>query len=242
MSDFATLRLPDGTEASFNIPKDLPDDRIIDHLTPTIEAVMKERSLQRQNIYDDDRGVTINAPVGATADQITYDDAVDNLGDKPFYYVGYKKVTDKFDDLMDYMSLPMDSFQKQTLDFAAGLSRYSGSLGFSEKEATDAIVKKLSDKSAEVNADFARKYKEADAGFGTDVFIGGINFAMTAKLLLMGKAGMSAFYGFHAISGTEEIYKELQEKDPDNSVNAAAAGIAGFGSAAVVMYAAIYLL
>lgn len=91
-------------------PPELSQDEISQY--DNIVSGVDPQGTKRENIYVMDRKAVINAPSGVSADQIGYEDDVQNLGKDRANYVGYKPKPQPeqstFDSVMETLATPVD--------------------------------------------------------------------------------------------------------------------------------------
>jgi len=190
----------------------------------------------RENIYNADKDVVINAPIGASAAQIDYHDEVDNLGANKGDYFGYAKSevprdASFYDKAFEVLALPTEDIVLQTNRAVTAGARYLRELGVTNEDSITKFIDKMSLSNEKLNQSVQQKRERAGGGFGTDVYVGATQLPYYAAL---GSArGAAVIYGLIGGANSERIYQEAIAANPDDENALAKASAAGFTSAAV---------
>jgi hypothetical protein len=207
-----------GVEVEF--PDDMPMEQINSSLAkqfPPLEAGQQPR----ENIYDADRNVVINAPIGARPEQIRFYDDVDNLGGKPSNYFGYQKVSKNpsiFEEAMTELALPVDELQLRTMKSATGTARLLSEYGIVDESAVSGFIEKMTRYTDGLSTVVQEKRKKSAETFlgelGTDVAVGLIQLPYYAAA--SGARGAALLYGLATTSRFEDLYQEALTTAPDD--------------------------
>lgn len=215
-----------GVELEF--PDSISDEQIksiIDKKYPRLENGQQSR----ENVYDNDRGAVINAPIGASVDQIRYEDDITNLGKSKADYFGYKsspvpKEKDFYDTAMEFLSIPTEQVALQTAQVATAAVRAARDIGLTDEQASSVLLRKMEIGNERLNQSLAEKNKQFETSFGQklakDVFVGVSQIPYYAAVRT--GRGAAALWGFLTTSKFEEIYQESQQQEAPEALISAA--------------------
>ena len=226
----------------YNVQVKFPDDMPMEDIQAALEKQfppLEAGQQPRENIYDADQDAVINAPMYAPVEQIRYEDAVTNLGKSKADYFGYKesavpKEMDFYDKTMEFLSIPTEDVALKTSQIAASALRAINSTGLTDKQATDALLRKIEIGNAKMSQSLIEKNQKYESSFkgklAKDVFVGVAQLPYYAAART--KRGAKILWGLLSSSKFEELYQESNKSEAAGAAISAglASAVDAFGS------------